>query len=285
MISEAELRRKAGSMGIDPMIVDLDYVLGVFLSQWYREELARRLRFKGGTCLRKCYFPDHRFSKDLDFTAELDFDEQEIEGLLNQVTQSTQERFGLNLAERERRKRTVQNQRGGTTIEIRLYYRGPLRRTGAPQAIQLHITTAKSEILFPERSEKRIIHPYSDQTFIEDVRVTCYSLKEILSEKLRAICGQRRFAISRDLFDIHEILEFEVIEFDEIRYLVERKFENRGVRIESIRVEDFISRKEEFQQDWYRDLTHLLPTTEKTTFDDAWRTILDVVSWVESLKK
>ncbi|CAN5145726.1 hypothetical protein BH20BAC1_BH20BAC1_03460 [soil metagenome] len=24
--------------------------------------------FKGGTCLRKCYFPDYRFSEDLDFT-------------------------------------------------------------------------------------------------------------------------------------------------------------------------------------------------------------------------
>jgi predicted nucleotidyltransferase component of viral defense system len=27
------------------------------------------LIFKGGTCLRKCYFPNYRFSEDLDFTS------------------------------------------------------------------------------------------------------------------------------------------------------------------------------------------------------------------------
>ncbi|OGO14957.1 MAG: hypothetical protein A2Z14_05470 [Chloroflexi bacterium RBG_16_48_8] len=285
MISEAELKRKAGSMGIDPMMVDLDYVLGVFLSQWYCDEVARHLRFKGGTCLRKCYFPDHRFSKDLDFTAELEFDEREIEALLIRVSQRTQEIFGLNLVEREWRKRIVHDQRGGTTIETRFYYRGPLRRTGAPQAIQLHITTVKSEILFPEKSEKRILHPYSDQTFIEGVNAVCYTLKEILSEKLRAICGQRRFAISRDLFDLHKVLEYEAISLDDIKNLVEKKFETKGVRIEGIRLEDFISRKEEFEQDWHRDLTRLLATAEMTTFDDAWRTTLKAVSWVESLSR
>jgi len=30
--------------------------------------LRDRLFFKGGTALKKCYFPDYRFSEDLDFT-------------------------------------------------------------------------------------------------------------------------------------------------------------------------------------------------------------------------
>ncbi len=73
MISEAEIRRFAGQWSTDPMIVDLDYVLGCFLSQWYQDKQALKMRFKGGTCLRKCYFPNYRFSEDLDFTAEAHF--------------------------------------------------------------------------------------------------------------------------------------------------------------------------------------------------------------------
>ena len=69
MISEAELRRQAARWQVDPMVVNLDYSLGWFLAAFYsNEKVAEQLRFKGGTCLRKCYFADYRFSEDLDFT-------------------------------------------------------------------------------------------------------------------------------------------------------------------------------------------------------------------------
>ena len=58
MIPEAEVRRAAGRWGVDPMVVDLDYVLGCFLAAMYRQEAAAALLFKGATCLRKCYYPD-----------------------------------------------------------------------------------------------------------------------------------------------------------------------------------------------------------------------------------
>jgi predicted nucleotidyltransferase component of viral defense system len=64
MISDAEIKRLAYDRHADPMIVDLDYVLGAFLSQLYQQEWGKRLRFKGGTCLRKCYFSEYRFSID-----------------------------------------------------------------------------------------------------------------------------------------------------------------------------------------------------------------------------
>ena len=42
------------------------------------EELSRAWLFKGGTCLKKCFFETYRFSEDLDFTvmepAQLDRD-------------------------------------------------------------------------------------------------------------------------------------------------------------------------------------------------------------------
>jgi len=64
MIDEAELRRIARREGADPMIVDLDYALGCFLASLFRRDEAGALCFKGGTCLRKCYYAGYRFSED-----------------------------------------------------------------------------------------------------------------------------------------------------------------------------------------------------------------------------
>ncbi len=62
MISEVELRRKAARWQVDPMVIDLDYSLSWFLAGFFSTGgVAKKLRFKGGTCLRKCYFANHRF--------------------------------------------------------------------------------------------------------------------------------------------------------------------------------------------------------------------------------
>ena len=69
MVTEGELRRLAGAWRTDVTVVERDYVLSWVLAGLYRRAaLAERLIFKGGTALRKCYFPDYRFSADLDFT-------------------------------------------------------------------------------------------------------------------------------------------------------------------------------------------------------------------------
>jgi hypothetical protein len=66
MISEAEIRRIAAAAKVDPMVIDLDYCLGWFLLGLQNTSASfEGLIFKGGTCLRKCYFSDYRFSEDL----------------------------------------------------------------------------------------------------------------------------------------------------------------------------------------------------------------------------
>lgn len=55
MITDAEIRRLARSERVEPRIVELDYALGWALRGIANHrQLARRLVFKGGTCLRKC---------------------------------------------------------------------------------------------------------------------------------------------------------------------------------------------------------------------------------------
>ncbi len=67
MIPEAETRSLAAAKGVEPMVVDLDYALGWLLAGLFLDpQITDNWVFKGGTSLRKCWFPEYRFSEDLD---------------------------------------------------------------------------------------------------------------------------------------------------------------------------------------------------------------------------
>jgi len=69
MIDRQEILEFAGEVGLDPNVVEKDYVLGWMLAGISQNPRTRdSWIFKGGTCLKKCYFETYRFSEDLDFT-------------------------------------------------------------------------------------------------------------------------------------------------------------------------------------------------------------------------
>ena len=69
MIIKQEVMDHAKRFGLDPNIVEKDYVLNWILAGIVSSETLRdKWIFKGGTCLKKCYFEQYRFSEDLDFT-------------------------------------------------------------------------------------------------------------------------------------------------------------------------------------------------------------------------
>jgi predicted nucleotidyltransferase component of viral defense system len=71
MIIQKEIVNVATLQGVVKSTIDKDWALGHFLDALFTvRDLREKLIFKGGTCLRKCYIPDYRFSEDLDFTSE-----------------------------------------------------------------------------------------------------------------------------------------------------------------------------------------------------------------------
>jgi len=82
----------------------------------------------------------------------------------------------------------VEDEYGSESFQIRGYYRGPLRWGGSPRTVKLDITRAES-MLRPVK-ENQIIHPYSDQDFFSLITLPCYSLEEVVAEKIRAIEGR-----------------------------------------------------------------------------------------------
>src|SRR5271154_6810092 len=69
MIDRREILEAASSFSLLPSIVEKDYVIGWMLAGINaHDELSESWVFKGGTCLKNCYFETYRFSEDLDFT-------------------------------------------------------------------------------------------------------------------------------------------------------------------------------------------------------------------------
>jgi predicted nucleotidyltransferase component of viral defense system len=69
MIDRREILEGASTFQLLPNIVEKDYVLGWLLAGINAHpEISESWVFKGGTCLKKCYFETYRFSEDLDFT-------------------------------------------------------------------------------------------------------------------------------------------------------------------------------------------------------------------------
>ena len=69
MIVKDEILAFADETGLTPNVVEKDYVLGWLLAAVNSNPvLSQSWVFKGGTCLKKCYFETYRFSEDLDFT-------------------------------------------------------------------------------------------------------------------------------------------------------------------------------------------------------------------------
>lgn len=119
MIADAEVRRIARKSGVEPRIIDLDYVLGWALqSLALHPELKGRLVFKGGTCLRKCYFPEYRFSEDLDFTVTGPFDPSVFERTVREALRSGGERSGIDFAAQEPRLEILNDEYGSATTPL-----------------------------------------------------------------------------------------------------------------------------------------------------------------------
>ncbi len=98
MIGKRELLDIAATLRLNPHVVEKDYALGWALAGIFaHEELADSWIFKGGTCLKKCYFETYRFSEDLDFTLRdgAHLDEAFLRRVFAEISEWIYEQSGL----------------------------------------------------------------------------------------------------------------------------------------------------------------------------------------------
>lgn len=262
MITGAAVKRIARERGIDPVVIDRDHALGVVLAALaVREDLSTNWVFKGGTCLRKMHFADYRFSEDLDFTAEARVAVEDVRARITAVAGIARP-LGVDLAVADARIEVVDDSYGRESVQARVPYQGALRMGSRP-AIQFHISADEKIALPPET--RSLLHDYEDADTLEG-RLRCYRLEEILAEKLRAVGGQRRFAVARDLYDIGQLVE-RGADVDVTLAVLPAKARLKGVNL-SLAYETLVGRRAEFRASWDRTLAYLVDGPAE--FEAAW---------------
>jgi predicted nucleotidyltransferase component of viral defense system len=83
-MQEAALKRLAGKCKVPVGTVEKDYILSLMLVILSNSDLASTIVFKGGTAIKKIYYPEARFSEDLDFDY-FDLDPEDIKTILRDI--------------------------------------------------------------------------------------------------------------------------------------------------------------------------------------------------------
>ncbi|MEM7006686.1 MAG: nucleotidyl transferase AbiEii/AbiGii toxin family protein [Pseudomonadota bacterium] len=203
MIERDEIDAKAEEFEITTSNVQRDYVFGWLLFAIYNNDyLSRLLVLKGGNCFRKAYFPNTRFSSDLDFstTEALDLSRfsSEIEKCCNLACDVSGIRFVTDRNSFQEAKRA--NLGKNTDRKI---YKGKVFFEdfyGAKSTLEISVRMDVTEFdkLYLPVSSVPIIHPYSDSSRCQ-VELGCVAVEESIASKMKCLLQRRH---SHDLYDL-----------------------------------------------------------------------------------
>ena len=278
MINREELLDFSREFQLEANVVEKDYALGWLLAGITNHPALRDTWvFKGGTCLKKCFFETYRFSEDLDFTLRdpAHLDVGFLTDTFAEIADWVYDTSGLELPRETFKFEVYANPRGVFSAQGRVGYRGPLGRTGDPPRIKLDL--ANDEILVLEPVRRPVHHPYSDCPG-DGIDVLCYAFEEVFAEKVRALTERLR---PRDLYDVVHLYRRADLQPDRalVRSTLARKCEFKGIPVptaHSIQNHPVVA---ELQAEWKNMLGHQLPALPP--FDQFWAELPTAFAWLE----
>lgn len=277
MIDRQELSEFARELSLALNVVEKDYVLGWLLAGISAHEaFAGHWVFKGGTCLKKCYFETYRFSEDLDFTItdETQLDEGFLLAAFREISQWVYDESGIEIPGDQIRFKLTDIRSGGRYAEGRVYYVGPIQQRRNLARIKFDLTSKEKLVLPPE--EREVHHPYSDRPEA-GIQILSYCFEEMFAEKVRALAERER---PRDLYDVVHLYRHDEIHPDRSVVLntLREKCTFKGISIptnESLLRPDA---REKLLAEWEDMLAHQLPVLPP--FEQFWTELPQVFDWL-----
>lgn len=280
MIDRQEIMDFSREFGLASNVIEKDYVLGWMLAGIAAHPvIGQSWVFKGGTCLKKCYFETYRFSEDLDFTLTNSdhLAEPFLLEVFGQVSEWIYDQTGIEVPADTIRFEVYQNPRGNTSAEGRVGYRGPMQRRGDAPRIKLDLTN--DEVLVLEPATREVHHPYSDKPG-EGIHVRCYSFEEVFAEKIRALAERER---PRDLYDVVHLYRHDELRPDRslVYSTLEQKCEFKGINVPTMYTVDKPAARAELEAEWGNMLAHQLPMLPP--FEQFWQELPRVFDWLHGV--
>ena len=217
MIHTKEINAEAGKYKIKDTQIEKDYILSWILYGISKNELLSKiLVFKGGTVLKKTYFEDYRFSEDLDFTLlDKQISNDDLLKEFEKVYVFVKEEANITLEFKE----SYVHESGSVAFYVN--YTGPLQANLNLRDVKIDIT--RGETMEFGIENRKVFKEYSDLPE-ELFSLQCYSLPEVLIEKMAALMGRTE---PRDLFDFWHLTEIERLS---TKYY-KPEFEKRKIRV------------------------------------------------------
>lgn len=250
--------------------------------------LGDRLAFKGGTALRKCWFPRYRYSEDLDFTliAGAPIETAELVGLMKSAGERAVQLVPDYGARYSFGVRTIvpREPHPFGQANLRLAGKAP---SGAAVTIKVEITGADEPVLLPT-DERRMLHSFPEEDF--DSTIRCYALEEIAVEKVRAglqvrdrlnrFEGQGRRGYAHRVRDVYDLWFLRTTTDAEVDWALVRRIVPAKTRVRNIRwdsADDFRDERVErlYREQWTPRLQGFV--SELPSFDEAWSVYSEIL--------
>ena len=288
MILQKEIATISEQLGVSKSVIDKDWMLGHFIAAIFNEpELKETLIFKGGTCLKKCWFDEYRFSEDLDFTSksqELELTQQHLKFITKYVEDNTEVKTHIVSLKPLKFKDSL------TGYEAIIKFWGVDHpRNIMPPTPDRWQTKIKIEIILYEEmifdvSQQKVTHPYSDTLKLETT-IQCYKIEEVLAEKLRALI-QRSYTAPRDYYDIWYLSNnFPDLDWESIVVAFHKKMKFKNLEFTGI--EQLINPKSDkaLKGAWKNSLGHQIQQDKLPDYEIVRSNLLDLFEIIFNQKR
>jgi predicted nucleotidyltransferase component of viral defense system len=255
-VFDAEIIREYARKGRLPTaLIEKDYVLSVLLIYISKLPESKDLVFKGGTALRKAYFPGYRLSADLDFTGQID-NRTTIKPALEKLQNTEME--GVTFL-----KISDMTLEGTNSLRLSVQYESRIGTTPGKRHVdnvKLDFNYGNKIYLAPDKRKVSSPAEYS----LDECEICIMRIEEIISEKIHAVYKRPK---PRDLYDLNYLLEKGNLPD---LALVNRKLEPLGLKFE---MGEFTKHVEKLRANWARDMKGLLPAVPP--FDKVAKQVLE----------
>ena len=281
MIDKNEIFGIAKKQKVPISTIEKDYVLSWFLAAiQHQKELFNNWIFKGGTCLRKCYFENYRFSEDLDFTLHdsSHINERFLKSTFMHIANWIYEEVGIKIPSDGIKIEIFPNKQRKEISQISIKYCGPLKpkiKSNWPK-IKLDLTANEKLVTFPIKQE--IFHLYSDKP-LSGIYIKTYSIEEIFSEKLRALFERCR---PRDLYDIINLFQKKdllKLSKDNCKKILIKKCSFKSLDIPNYKLMEKHIQKKVLISQWSNMLQHQI--AELSSWEFYWKILPEVFQWMD----
>lgn len=257
MLSYNQCIKIAENYGVAPEVIENDYLVeAVLTAVSHDSDLSEMLVFRGGTCLRKVYFDEYRFSEDLDFIFSSDVSVDIVKRHLIRVLELLKKENPGILGWDEQREKD--------RIQIFVNYDIIPENTRKRKQLKLDICAS---VEMPGFAVKKLNLVYDE--FINPVGMMRVCIPEsIIADKISRVKSINKEA--RDIYDLKYLYESNVS-----LSLIEKEF--RKNNSSGIGVKDLLNKikEKDFKTIWEKRLGHQMKALPD--FDEYTRELQKII--------